>query len=395
MNRRRPVSHRRVSTHRPRCGTSNPPARRIAPLREGFQTKDISGSLQGAGGVGGLLAVRTGEGAYYPAYDNNGNIVAYADDSGALVASYAYDAFGNTMESSGPLADFFAHRFSTKSLDPETGLYYYGYRFYVPALGRWMNRDPIEEHGGVNLFSFVNNQPCSQFDYFGLRLIILPDSRIPILDEKRRVIGITGSGYLDKPTFHDYIETILVKVRYIVGDCIDLKWQEISDGFIQSATDFGKSRPNPVLITYVDKSETRPECVCTPCFSVLKKLLEDSEKTITIMHTSITDNAWARGSTVLMNQEPKIKNRFLTPRGEKEMFTDLRFVFWHEVIAHAYLEKVHEESPMNVLGIPDNTFYDETIEEENKARECFRQFTGRDLLAPERTHQYYPEGWTF
>ena len=149
MNRRRPVSHRRVSTHRSRYGTSNPPARRIAPLREGFQTKALSGSLQGAGGVGGLLAVRADGDSYYPAYDNNGNIVAYADDSGAVVASYAYDAFGNTKESSGPLSDFFVHRFSTKPLDRETGLYYYGYRFYAPAQGRDCKGNPCPENDGI------------------------------------------------------------------------------------------------------------------------------------------------------------------------------------------------------------------------------------------------------
>ena len=133
-----------------------------------FWGKDLSGTLQGAGGVGGLLAVRTGDSSYYPAYDNNGNIVAYADDSGAVVASYAYDAFGNTKESSGPLSDFFVHRFSTKPLDRETGLYYYGYRFYAPALGRWMNRDPIGVHGGKNVYGFLRNTPIRFYEILGL-----------------------------------------------------------------------------------------------------------------------------------------------------------------------------------------------------------------------------------
>ena len=54
-----------------------------------------------------------------------------------------YDAFGNTISQSGPLADFFRHRFSTKYFDSETGLYYYGYRYYSPVLMRWLTRDPI------------------------------------------------------------------------------------------------------------------------------------------------------------------------------------------------------------------------------------------------------------
>ena len=172
MNRRRPVSHRRVSTHRSRYGTSNPPARRIAPLREGVQTKALSGSLQGAGGVGGLLAVRADGDSYSPFCDDNGNVVAYADSAGAVVASYAYDAFGNTLSTSGSLASAFAHRFSTKPLDPETSLYYYGYRFYAPVLGRWMNRDPIEENGDVNVYCSCRNNPVGNIDRLGMFTVI-------------------------------------------------------------------------------------------------------------------------------------------------------------------------------------------------------------------------------
>ena len=133
-----------------------------------FWGKDLSGTLQGAGGVGGLLAVRKGGDSFYPAYDNNGNISAYAGATGAVVAFYAYDTFGNMLSASGPLASVFAHRFSTKPRDPETGFYYYGYRFYAPVLGRWMNRDPIEEKDRVNLFQFCFNCPQFGYDVLGL-----------------------------------------------------------------------------------------------------------------------------------------------------------------------------------------------------------------------------------
>jgi RHS repeat-associated protein len=43
--------------------------------------------------------------------------------------------------------------FSTKYTDNETDLLYYGYRYYSPALGRWLSRDPIEEQGGLKLIS--------------------------------------------------------------------------------------------------------------------------------------------------------------------------------------------------------------------------------------------------
>ncbi len=129
--------------------------------------RDLSGTPQGAGGVGGLLAVRRNGAWFFPFYDNNGNIVAYVDSLGTLVASYTYDAFGNTIALSGTMADVFAHRFSTKYLDTETGFYYYGYRFYSPALSRWLNRDPIDESGGVNLYGFCGNNGIYVFDLLG------------------------------------------------------------------------------------------------------------------------------------------------------------------------------------------------------------------------------------
>ena len=128
---------------------------------------DLSGTLQGAGGVGGLLAVSI-DGAYYlPCYDNNGNITAYVNEQGVVVAQYTYDAFGATITQSGSHASHFPHRFSTKYHDPETGLYYYGRRFYDTVWGRWLNRDPVAERGGANLYGFCRNNPVKYFDTLG------------------------------------------------------------------------------------------------------------------------------------------------------------------------------------------------------------------------------------
>jgi RHS repeat-associated protein len=128
---------------------------------------DLSGSMQGAGGVGGLLAVTEGTTSHFPTYDGNGNISEYLDSAGATVAHYEYDPFGRTTVSTGTKWGDFAHRFSTKPIDFSTGLYYYGYRFYDPATGRWPSRDPIEERGGANLYGFVRNNGVATWDYLG------------------------------------------------------------------------------------------------------------------------------------------------------------------------------------------------------------------------------------
>ena len=147
---------------------------------------DLSGSLQGAGGVGGLLAVTTVNGepgtsptvsTYYPLFDHNGNVERYVSRSGATVATFQYDAFGNTVAQSGEMADAFAYRFSTKYWDAETGLYYYGYRFYRPRLERWVNRDPIGEYYEKNLYAFVGNSTLNMFDDTGLKSKPNPGSR--------------------------------------------------------------------------------------------------------------------------------------------------------------------------------------------------------------------------
>jgi RHS repeat-associated protein len=59
-------------------------------------------------------------------------------------------------------------RFSTKFQDDETGLLYYGYRYYDPSTGRWNSNDPFAEKGGRNLCAFIANQPISWVDINGL-----------------------------------------------------------------------------------------------------------------------------------------------------------------------------------------------------------------------------------
>ena len=132
-----------------------------------FWGLDLSDTLQGAGGVGGLLAVSLSGQFYFPTFDNNGNVTKYIDESGNIVAAYEYDDFGRIIFQSGPLADFFRHRFSTKYYDPETCLSYYGFRFYAPDRCVWINIDPMGEKGGLNLYGFCRNRPVSAFDVLG------------------------------------------------------------------------------------------------------------------------------------------------------------------------------------------------------------------------------------
>ena len=138
--------------------------------------RDLAGEGQGAGGVGGLLTAKEHSGGYagryFFTYDANGNVSQILEDNNTttppIKGGYAYDPFGNlTNTVSGYMAEN-PFRFSTKYWDKETGLYYYGYRFYEPQHGMWLSRDPLGEAGGFNLYAFVQNDPINNVDYLGM-----------------------------------------------------------------------------------------------------------------------------------------------------------------------------------------------------------------------------------
>ena len=160
---------------------------------------DLSGTIWGAGGVGGLLMVKDGTKTYFPAYDGNGNVSALLDSAdGSLDAKYEYGAFGEPLRVGGTaIAADNPFRFSTKYTDEDgarervdgdaegvarraeeagapwalmrqSGLVYYGFRYYSPSLGRFLNRDPLGELGGANLYGFVENDPVNGWDRLGL-----------------------------------------------------------------------------------------------------------------------------------------------------------------------------------------------------------------------------------
>ena len=117
---------------------------------------DLSGTMEGAGGIGGLLGRSAGYSsgswtnhAFYHS-DGNGNVTCMTDAGQHVVASYKYDPYGNLMSSSGTLASANVYRFSSKEYINNAG-YYYLYRFYDPYLQRWLNRDPIAEWGHRDL----------------------------------------------------------------------------------------------------------------------------------------------------------------------------------------------------------------------------------------------------
>jgi RHS repeat-associated protein len=95
-------------------------------------------------------------------------VVLVSASDGSPTAHYEYGPFGEPIRVSGPAAGLNPFRFSTKRTDPTTDLVLYEYRVYNPSTGRWPNRDPIGELGGLNLYGFVLNNPVDYVDKLGM-----------------------------------------------------------------------------------------------------------------------------------------------------------------------------------------------------------------------------------
>jgi RHS repeat-associated protein len=134
---------------------------------------DLSGTRDGAGGIGGLVAIiderdETPVRTLLPVQDGLGNITAVIDQAdGRVVARFDYGPFGEPLGEWGEV-DVCPFRWQTYWYDSESQHYYKRHRYYDPRLGRWLSRDPIGEEGGFNLYAYCGNDPVNRHDPLGL-----------------------------------------------------------------------------------------------------------------------------------------------------------------------------------------------------------------------------------
>jgi RHS repeat-associated protein len=195
---------------------------------------DLSGTLEGAGGIGGLLARSSGytagnwtTHAYYHA-DGMGSITYLETSAEGLAASYRYDPYGNLLSSSGTLATNNVYRFSSKEFLAASGLYCYLCRFYDPNLQRWISRDPASTLPGArlaganhsrlqispwefgeapNLYQFPFNSPLNWLDPDGLDPLghhLVPRSLWRNLSERVRKIWNDPKNRLDAKGYKNH-----------------------------------------------------------------------------------------------------------------------------------------------------------------------------------------------
>jgi len=113
-------------------------------------------------------AMTAGGTIYYLAYDQVGSLRLITDNVGNTVKRVDYDSFGNIINDSNP-SFAIPFGFAGGLHDPDTKLVRFGYRDYMPEIGKWTAKDPILFAGGdSNLYGYVENDPVNWVDPEGL-----------------------------------------------------------------------------------------------------------------------------------------------------------------------------------------------------------------------------------
>ncbi|MEK6589678.1 MAG: lipid II-degrading bacteriocin, partial [Nitrospinota bacterium] len=117
-------------------------------------------------GIDEPLAIEQKGKVYCYHFDGLGSVTALTDGKGKIAVRYEYDSFGKIKRHGHKVKQ--PYTYTAREYDRETGLYYYRARYYDPMVGRFINKDPIGFRGGINLYSYVGNNPVLFIDPYGL-----------------------------------------------------------------------------------------------------------------------------------------------------------------------------------------------------------------------------------
>jgi RHS repeat-associated protein len=117
-----------------------------------------------------LISQRGTAGASYFLYDGQGSVRTLTNGAGAVTDSYTYGAFGTLLQQVGATPN--AYRYTAQQFDSLTGLYNMRARYYSPADGRFLTRDPAPVNLGnpveLNRYGYARNNPINYSDPSGL-----------------------------------------------------------------------------------------------------------------------------------------------------------------------------------------------------------------------------------
>ena len=147
----------------------------------------------------GPVAMQTPAGTYYLTTDPQGDVTGLSDSTGAILETYAYDAYGNvtTTQVGATVAPAEPLLFQSQYLDPTTGLYDMRARNYDPTTGRFTQRDPVMASAGqpqLSPYSFANDEPTSSGDPTGQASSTFTSAFSGHSTESANIVTDTGYG---------------------------------------------------------------------------------------------------------------------------------------------------------------------------------------------------------
>jgi len=143
-------------------------------------------------------------GTLWYAFDERGSVAQRTGSSGGVVSSDLYDAFGNVTSTGGPDVFGFGGQ-AGYDTDAETGLILCTNRFYDPQQGRFLTRDPMGYGGGINLYSYTQNNPVNWMDPSGLSFQSAVNTVWASFPTLLGAIGSIGGDY-----YHDNTNNVTV-----------------------------------------------------------------------------------------------------------------------------------------------------------------------------------------
>jgi RHS repeat-associated protein len=175
----------------------------------------------------------TADGDLFSLENATGTVVGVIDDTGTLVEGYRFDPFGVLKALQGGTTGN-RIRFHSAYLDPETGLYLMRARNYSPALGRFVQRDPLGTwHDGPHLgnpYTLGRNNPVNFTDPWGLESVKAgEDDLSKWLEEiRQKLMGMHGSETdTDKQRALSRLQDLLM----------DIESSRLSTAFMKSIVD--------------------------------------------------------------------------------------------------------------------------------------------------------------
>ena len=231
------------------------------------------------------LAESVGGATYSYEQDGLGSVTSLTNSTGGLSLTYTYDSFGKITNSQGTVSN--PLRYTGRDFDSETGLSYYRARYYDPTSGRFISEDPGRFPGGIDFYTFVENDPVGMIDPFGF---------CPWQVHYRPMRGFPGSGPLGIDHYYFYNPQTGqslgldpaggASIGTIVGSPVSGQWDsnEKAGDNAGPVPDWAckcvekkvkKPGKPPKYCSYEGNRETNPHPPCTNCIGWVISVLQD------------------------------------------------------------------------------------------------------------------------